>query len=396
MGWNFVLIDLANHNEAVDRLIKRGVALRYDEACLIARDIPYIDSQGARQTAALVSKLVFVNKTVVKADDHQMYFSGDVPYGLDGKPIPNLGGGPTSILLSKTDVVVQRSFSNKPPQGFANLFDKFEHYINVIGGPAIQKFGADPYTFAVDKDVVADSVFHFQDTLTSRAEVGDLVAPMKPDVVAVIGLGGTGFYIFDLMAKTAVQEVCGFDGDKYHVHNAYRSPGRLDENDLDQFKADVCRSRYSNFRKNLTLVNTYIDRNSEEQLKGVTFAFVCVDKGSARAEIFDLLIRLGIPFIDVGMGLNRKQHSLAGTVRVTYYPPDKAAAMRDRKLAELVDHPEDEYRAQVQLSELNALNASIAVMRYKQVRGFYLDDKSPDHLLFDTPSLQVFLEEEQS
>jgi hypothetical protein len=51
----------------------------------------------------------------------------------------------------------------------------------------------------------------------------------------------------------------------------------------------------------------------------VTFAFVCVDKGSARAEIFDLLIRMGIPFIE-------------------------AAQIRDMQLAELADHPDDVYR----------------------------------------------------
>jgi hypothetical protein len=44
-------------------------------------------------------------------------------------------------------------------------------------------------------------------------------------------------------------------------------------------------------------------RPLSEMLEGVTFAFVCVDRGSARAGIFDLLISRGIPFIDVGMGL---------------------------------------------------------------------------------------------
>ncbi len=125
----------------------------------------------------------------------------------------------------------------------------------------------------------------------------------------------------------------------------------------------------------------------------MTFAFVCVDKGSARAEIFELLISLGIPFIDVGMGLNRKEGPLAGTLRATYYPPDKAAQVRDAQLAELADHPDDEYRAQVQISELNAMNAFLAVMRYKQLRGFYLDKQAPFHMLFDTAEIKLFRQE---
>jgi hypothetical protein len=34
-----------------------------------------------------------------------------------------------------------------------------------------------------------------------------------------------------------------------------------------------------------------------------------------------------------------------------------------------VDDPDDIYRKSVQIAELNALNACLAVIRYKQVRG---------------------------
>ena len=160
-------------------------------------------------------------------------------------------------------------------------------------------------------------MFKFHDTLTSRAEIGDLAALFKDEVIAIIGLGGTGCYVLDYIVKTPVKEIRAFDGDAYHVHNAFRSPGRLDEADLGKGKAEVYQLRYDNFRHGLMLHQKYIDRTSGADLAGVTFAFVCVDKGSARAEIFDLLISLRIPFIDVGMGLNRKQGALSGTLRAT-------------------------------------------------------------------------------
>jgi tRNA A37 threonylcarbamoyladenosine dehydratase len=50
--------------------------------------------------------------------------------------------------------------------------------------------------------VAGDSVFKLHDTLTSRAEIGDLAAVFKDEVVAIIGLGGTGSYLLDFMAKT--------------------------------------------------------------------------------------------------------------------------------------------------------------------------------------------------
>lgn len=385
-----MLIELANRNDDIRRLLEKGYALRVDGAHLVVRDIPYLDSQRTRQVGAIVAKLVFIDKVRVTQDNHQVYFAGSMPYGLDGHSIPNLAGGPTSLTLSKTDVVVERSFSNKPAGGFANFFDKIEHYTRVISGPAIALHGGTPLTFRVDNDVTVGSVFKFHDTLTSRAEIGDLAALFKEEVIAIIGLGGTGCYVLDYMVKTPVKEVRGFDGDAYHVHNAFRSPGRLDETDLGETKAEVYQARYENFRDGLTLRPKYIDRSSAADLAGVTFAFVCVDKGSARAEIFDLLVTLRIPFIDVGMGLNRKLGPLSGTLRTTFYAAEKATKVRELQLAEMADDPDDIYRRNVQISELNALNACFAVIRYKQLKGFYVDDNTPYHLLMSVEKLHTF------
>jgi hypothetical protein len=385
-----VLIELGSHNEDLQRLLDKGYALRIDGAHLVVRDIPYLDSARVLQWGAFVAKLVFVDRMHVRQDDHQVYFAGGVPHGLDGRPIPNLAGGPCTIMLSKTDVSVQRSFSNKPPGGFANFFDKIEHYVTLISGPASALHGANPLTFRIDTDVIGKTVFKFHDTLTSRAEIGDLAALFRDEVIAVIGLGGSGAYLLDFMVKTPVKEIRAFDGDFYHVHNVYRSPGRLDESEFGKHKAEVYQGRYENFREGLSLSKRYVDATSAADLQGVTFAFVCVDKGSARAEIFDLLIALRIPFIDCGLGLNRKQGPLAGALRATYYPVEKAAELRAKQLAEEVDDPDDIYRKSVQIAELNAMNACLAVIRYKQVRGFYVDDGAIQHLLLDIASLRLF------
>ena len=134
----------------------------------------------------------------------------------------------------------------------------------------------------------------------------------------------------------------------------------------------------------------YLTEEFIGDLEGVTFAFVSVDKGSARSEIFDLLIRLKIPFIDVGMGLDRKQGPISGALRVTYYSAADAQKVRDMQLAEMVDHPGDIYRTAIQISELNALNACLAIIKYKQIRGFYLDEGLGHHLLMRVESLKTF------
>ena len=391
--------ELVSRNEDLKRLVDKGYAVGFDSGHLVIRDVPYLDHEKRLQTGAFVTKLEFVDKTQVKQQDHQVFFCGAVPHNADGTPIQNLGGGPVQVALNDPTLVVQRSFSNKPlapngthdPQGFPDFFAKIESYVAVISGPAKQVHSnANPLTFRVGKEVTTGSVFKFHDTLTSRAEIGDLAKKLGDDVVAIIGLGGTGAYLLDFMVKTPVKEIRAFDRDAFHVHNAYRSPGRLlEEGELGKAKADVYAHRYANFREGLRTEAKYIDASSEAELEGVTFAFVCVDTGSARKEIFDILLAKRIPFIDVGMGLNRKRGPLAGMVRVTYYPSDKGDEIRAKNHAEMADAPGDEYRTNIQISELNALNAALAVLRYKQLRGFYVDDGHLAHALFDVTDLKL-------
>jgi hypothetical protein len=377
---------LVSHNADLGRLVEKGYAVAFDTNYLVVRDIPYLDAGGVRQTGTLVAKLVFVDQDRVRQDDHQVFFAGSVPHGLDGKPIPNLGGGDRQLTLSDScrDVVVQRSFSNKPKAtgAFADFYDKIESYVAIISGPAIEKYNASPYTFRVVEQESPDSIFKFHDTLTSRAELTDLVGRFKQDVIAVIGLGGTGAYLLDFMVKTPVREIRSFDLDPFYVHNAFRSPGRTEEAEFGNPKAAVYQARYEHFRHGLSMVPNFIDSQSSSQLDGATFAFVCVDKGPA------------IPFIDVGMGLNRSRGALNGLLRVTYFSAADAQTVRDKQLVDLSDRPDDVYHANIQIAELNALNACLAVIRFKQLRGFYLEEAPLYNLLFGIGDVKIVSESE--
>ena len=385
---------LVSHNDDVRRLVEKGFAVGFDGPHLIVRDVPYLDATRALQWGAFVAKLVFVDEVRVAQDDHQIYFAGGVPHNMDGTPVPNLAGGPHQLVLSGgfKDVVVQRSFSNKPRSSgkFENFYDKIENYVAHIAGPAMSLHGANPYTFRVVQDGQAPSVFKFQDTLTSRAEITELARKFDNDVIAIIGLGGTGAYILDYLVKTPVKEIRAFDLDPFHVHNAFRSPGRLTATELGKSKAEVYQDRYESFRYGLRAQPRFVDATSIDELDGVTFAFVCVDKGSSRAGIFDLLMAKRTPFIDVGMGPSLSKDGLIkGMLRTTYFAPEKAEQVLSANHAETSDAPDDVYRTNIQIGELNALNAALAVIRFKQLRGFYVDDVPGSNLLFDIRDLKT-------
>jgi hypothetical protein len=210
---------LVSRNPDLSRLVERGYAVAFDSKCLIVRDIPYLDANGALQWGAIVAKLIYVDAERVVQDDHQIYFAGSHPHQLDGTKVPNLAGGEMTIQLSEacSDVVVRRSFSNKPKATgkFANFFDKIESYVAILSGPAIEKFSVSPLTFRSVETDDTDPLFKFQDTLTSRAQIGDLNAGFANEVVAVIGLGGTGGYLLDMLVKCPIPEIRGFDGDNF-------------------------------------------------------------------------------------------------------------------------------------------------------------------------------------
>lgn len=65
----------------------------------------------------------------------------------------------------------------------------------------------------MDEKFEPDPIFKLRDTLTSRAQIGDLNAGFAEETVAVIGLGGTGAYLLDLLVKSPVPKIRAFDGD---------------------------------------------------------------------------------------------------------------------------------------------------------------------------------------
>jgi len=63
---------------------------------------------------------------------------------------------------------------------------------------------------------------------------------------------------------------------------------------------------------------------------------------------------------------------------------EDAEKVKQENLAELNDRPDDLYRENIQISELNALNAALAMVKFKQVRASILKIRSniTDYLRF--------------
>lgn len=256
--------------------------------------------------------------------------------------------------------------------------------------PAVSaRGGAEP----VEDDT--DSVFHYPDTASSRAEINMVTRKLALDRVAIVGLGGTGSYVLDLLAKTPVRQIHLIDGDDFAVHNAFRAPGAPSAEQFAQHPKKVYyfHAIYSQMHKGLVAHAEYVDAVILDLLTTMDFVFVCIDGGPGRTSVIRHLRQQGIPFVDVGMGLKVEDQKIFGTLRVTCEVPGMTAAAVERlPLSEAA--PEDHLFAKnIQIADLNALNATLAVIRWKRYAGFYGDYEQEGQSIYVIDANQLLNEQ---
>jgi hypothetical protein len=195
---------------------------------------------------------------------------------------------------------------------------------------------------------------------------------LSGDRIGIVGLGGTGSYILDYVSKTRVAKIHLFDGDRFEQHNAFRAPGptTIEELEKKPTKAELYCERYSKMRKGISAHAIDVHAENVEVLGELDFVFVAVDDNETRQWLLQTLEGMAVPFVDVGMGIEKTDDKLLGVVRTSFCETVKSSAERR---GEGVHRDVGEYERNVQIVELNALNAALAVIRWKKYRGFYLD-----------------------
>ena len=110
----------------------------------------------------------------------------------------------------------------------------------------------------------------------------------------------------------------------------------------------------------------------------MTFVFLTIDAGPDKKLIVEKLEEYDIPFIDTGMGVYRTGDMLGGIMTVTTSTPGHRDHVRVGNRITFTDGG-DEYDHNIQIADLNMLNAVLAVIKWKKLYGFYADD---EHELF--------------
>lgn len=370
---------LIAHSRDLKRLRDEGYDIVVRNGYLLVRDVPYVNSDQQVERGMLVSQLKLSGDVTAAPGTHVMLFAGDHPCHQDGKKLAEIQNNTHPRKALADGVTVDHTFSAKPEGGsYEDYHHKVTTYVNILTGPArALDSEATAQTFpVVSQENGEDPAFHYTDTASSRAGIVNVNKKLELGAVAIVGLGGTGSYVFDFVSKTPVRKIHLIDGDGFHQHNAFRAPGAPSREELagKPSKVSYFQTVYSRMHKNIIAHDCYLDQDNLDLLEGIDFAFLCFDDGPIKRKAIQALLKSSTPFIDVGMGLSVEDDSIRGQIRVTTGTPEHSEHILDGKRVSFAPPDEDaEYATNIQVAELNALNAALAVIKWKKLFGLYLD-----------------------
>jgi hypothetical protein len=376
-------------DDPISRLYASGYDLVVQHGHLVARRIPYLSPGGVRTDGKLTLPVSHNAGAITDViGNHTIWFAGEEPRDERGtalgtvmNPGRDIGGGQTATY--------QLSF--KPPGTglYADLYEKVRSYARILAHPAQSICPAVTATPGAAFQVVEDGLpFVYRDTNATRAGLTALNNIFRGHTIAIVGLGGTGSYILDQVAKTWVDRIVVIDGDTLENHNAFRAPGAASLASLQaqRNKAEYFAEEYSRMHTGITAHAEYLTPDNLHLLEGTTFVFLAAADAGERPAIMAWLRGHEVPFIDVGMGLSQVDAGLTGLVKVTAHLPDRHIPWPTQPAAPPGD---DDYGSNIQVADLNALNALLAIIRWKRHLGYYATESMSDETVFKLYSNEI-------
>ena len=384
---------LISRSPDLKRLRDEGYDVTVRGAHLLLAQVPYLNQAGEVCRGTLISELTLSGDRTAAPSSHVVMFSGETPCDKSGAALPIINSGAATPISD--GVVANFVFSSKPPGGYKDYYDKMTAYVNMLAHQArAVDESVSPTVFPAVAEDDAEGIFHYYDTATSRAGIDAVAQKLHVDKVAIVGLGGTGGYVLDLISKVPIGEIHLFDGDRFLNHNAFRAPGAASLEELQRalFKVDYFTARYSNMHRRIVAHPYFVTADHLGELVGMDFVFLCVDSGAARGAIVSKLESAGVSFLDVGMGVQEVGGALGGQLRATLSTDSQRDHVHRRVNLSETDLPDD-YDQNIQVADLNALNAALAVIKWKKTLGFYRDLEREHHSIYDIDGNAVINEE---
>lgn len=194
-------------NPDLTRLRDDGYEIEIKKGHLLVHSIPYVNSKREICSGVLVTPLGdLAGDKTTKPQDHVIHFIGEHPCDKDGNKLKGIQNASERKTLAD-GIVIDHSFSNKPPSGYPDYYEKVKTYCLIISSEAQAINPAvTAQTFKVIESNDPESVFNYLDTNSIRSEIEAISAKLRDLKIVIIGLGGSGSYVLDFVAKTPVRD----------------------------------------------------------------------------------------------------------------------------------------------------------------------------------------------
>lgn len=378
-------------------LVDAGYRLKVRGEYLVVSGIPYITRSGEIEVADLVMHLALDpgGARATCPRDHTVWWTGATPYTVSGDSMKDYlccGRWDAGRDIGEGITVYQQWSRKLRSDGVSRAYVSYEEkvltYVHEVADHAEAKRPGvrAVLTGLAPADVrMATSQFAYVDPNPYRNGTRGIEQKIEDEIVAVIGVGGTGSFLVDILTKTNIKEVHLYDDDIIDVPNAFRIAGAVRVGELGgaTYKVDWHRSRYSEVR--IRGLHVYKQRITEENigcLERCTTVFIAVDDLLVRRRLQDACTRLGKHHVAVGIGLEIEgEHNdqIGGMIKVeTNYAPGEHQLERTNETQQPHDGVEV-YDSNIQTAETNMLGAALAIVEWKATKGFYRSDRDQMH-----------------
>ncbi|WJI14646.1 ThiF family adenylyltransferase [Pseudoxanthomonas winnipegensis] len=365
---------LISRSPELQRLRDEGYDLEIRDSHLLVKGIAYATVDKTVAVGTLVIALHLTADVAHTAPDHTAWFAGQVPCDSFGQPLNKIINN-SNRMERAPGLWIDHYFSSKPKSGlYSGYYEQVSTYAKLLLGHAQAvdpRATSTPHASPVE--VQPKSVFAYEDSASPRAGLSVPTAKLRGQRIAIVGLGGTGAHLLDLICKTPVACLDLFDGDRLEQHNAFRYPGAVPLAVLKDgpYKVNYLAKVYGEIHTCIRPNAVMITEANVQALLNYDTVFVCVDRGAVRELIANTLSGSAVVVIDVGMGVKlNAANEVYAVVRTTVLEGDNwDAAKATLPLGE--GGEDDLYNTNAQIGELNALNAILAIEAWKKRRGYY-------------------------
>ncbi|MCY4261738.1 MAG: ThiF family adenylyltransferase [Candidatus Dadabacteria bacterium] len=293
--------------------------------------------------------------------------------GLTNGAVYDRLGNPIGNVVRKGDDGNSCTISIKRDEAdYRDAWEALKTYINAVYSRFLVSENNNserverPYTFQILGEKSRDEVQWL-----------DLVRGEK---IAVVGLGGVGAWIADLLSKADVAEVHGWDADVIEEKNIIRMPGAVNPCWIGKPKAKWFEETYRQIHRQVFgYPKNVTDQNANEICMNTTFGFVAVDNEDGRKVACNAMAGAKIPFIDVGIALDRRDSEVTASIRLTINWPHRDAW---QKAIPKVGKVGQEVYGKLELPDITAIAAGLALQSWRKMRGQMAQDKASECIVY--------------